>query len=121
MAYTLKRLQPRHQRVMELLLDGERQLDVARKVGMTTRAVRNAMYAPLFQAEYERRRQQRDQMLDEDYVRRINSPRRPPISPPSESGEAVISDKQVKLLTTVRLTPSVFDAMIAYSMVYDIR
>ena len=40
------------------------------------------------------------------------------------SGDIIVTDgigRSVIHVTTVRLTSSVFDAMIAYSMVYDIR
>ncbi len=64
MSRELQQLQPRHHRVIDLMLAGASQFDIARDAGVTTRAIRYMLQRPAFVAELERRRAVRAEALD---------------------------------------------------------
>lgn len=47
-------LQPYHRRIVRLMVAGEKQVDIARKVGVTEQSISRIKDNPLFMAEYER-------------------------------------------------------------------
>lgn len=65
MAHELKKLLPRHFRIMELLLDGLSFKDTAETVGMSPAAIQMIARSPLFQEELARRRRDTQQSLDQ--------------------------------------------------------
>ena len=72
MPYQLKKLLPRHYRILELCLDGKNYKDIAKEIGLTQRAISNITNSPIFQNELARRRKERDIKLDKDYISEIN-------------------------------------------------
>ena len=64
MAYQLKRLQQRHYLIMEKLLLGKTQKEIAREIGYSEYGLSNAINCPLFQAELNRRRVEQNSYID---------------------------------------------------------
>lgn len=54
------RLQPYHRRIIQLMIAGEKQADIARRVGVTEASISRMKENPLFIAEYEKLAQQAD-------------------------------------------------------------
>ncbi len=73
MPFHLKKLLPRHYRILELCLDGKNRKDIAREVGLTPRAITNITNSPIFQFEYARRRKERQKQNDRAALLEIKS------------------------------------------------
>ncbi len=71
MPFHLKKLLPRHYRILELCLDGKNRKDIAEEVGLTPRAVTNVTNSPVFQNEFARRRKERNKKHDEAFALEI--------------------------------------------------
>ena len=71
MPYHLKKLLPRHYKVMELCLKGKNRKDVAKEVGLTPRAISNITGSPIFQDELARRRKERARQQDQAAAKEI--------------------------------------------------
>ena len=62
--YQLKRLLPRHYRVLELVLLGKRRKEIAAAVGMTPRNVTNVTGSRVFQEALQERRREQNLLCD---------------------------------------------------------
>ena len=75
MAYELKRLQSRHHLILDLLLEGKTQAEIARKMGYSDYGLSNVINCSIFKAELERRRTERHNYMYEAEVRYNRSAR----------------------------------------------
>ena len=74
MAYQLKRLQARHYKIMDLLLLGKRQCDIAEEMGLSKYGVSIIARSPVFQDQLARRRVEHNARLDDrEAARRLSA------------------------------------------------
>jgi predicted transcriptional regulator len=74
MKHELKRLLPRHFRIMELVLLGKKQTEIAEELGLSNYGVSVIINSPVFQEELGRRREEQNAHADEvEVVRRLNA------------------------------------------------
>ena len=71
MAHQLKRLQTRHFKIMDLLLLGMKQCDIADEMGLSKYGVSIIVRSPVFQDRLARRRTEHDARLDEAEATRL--------------------------------------------------
>ena len=93
MPHELQRLQARHQKILDLSLDGFSRTQIAELVGMSPTSVGLILRAPLFQEEYSRRKEAQDAQDGEDRsVHRIRA------RDTLESASQLAAQKHVELL-----------------------
>ena len=74
MPYELRQLSAKHHQVIDLILDGWRQIDIVRELGLSTRAIRYVKRSTVLEHEYALRRARRVQNLEDiAYVRHVDA------------------------------------------------
>ena len=73
---TIKRLAPRHHRILDMHLDGMKATEIARALGMSSGAVNLVIRSPVYQSELSRRREERSRHLDQEYALELDTMRR---------------------------------------------
>ena len=70
MAYQLKKLNPRHLAIMDKVLEGKKQKDIASEMGMSPYGISTIVRSPIFQNELSRRREGIGRRVDDEVVER---------------------------------------------------
>jgi hypothetical protein len=71
MSYQIKRLLPRHEKIMDLLMVGLSQKEVARRLMLSLRCVSYVVNSRVFQDALAERRWMMEQEQNEEYLRRV--------------------------------------------------
>lgn len=64
----IKRILPRHFRIVELTLEGVDQKDIGKQLGISQSSVRMVQNSPVFQGELARRREEREKVADRGHA-----------------------------------------------------
>lgn len=68
----LQRLRSRHIVIMDMLIAGSKQSEIAKQLGMTQAGISNVVNSPLFKARLAERRAELNKELTQDYVSTVN-------------------------------------------------